>query len=142
LTNYIDALKRSHIRFTNIEDELVWKKNSTGLYTPKVGYIALNLPLHQLPKWWWKSLWKQKCPQKAKIFMWAALNNQIPTWENLNKHKIKGPGRCTLCKIANETTPHLLLTRPFTVKVWAETSKILKHNFSWAGDSMESTWKT
>jgi hypothetical protein len=126
LTNYIDALKRSHIKLTNREDELVWKKNPTGLYTPKAGYISLNLSLHQLPKWWGKSLWKQKFPQKEKIFMWASLNNRIPTWENLNKRKIEGPGRCTLCKKANETTPHLLLTCPFTAKVWVETSKSLK----------------
>jgi hypothetical protein len=98
--------------------------------------------LQQNPKWWWKGLWKQKCPQKAKIFMWAALNNRIPTWEALNKRQIEGPGRCALCKNANETTLHILITCPFTIKVWTETSVSLKQNCLWAGESMESAWKT
>lgn len=76
LTNYIAALKRSHIRLTDREDELVWQKDPIGFYTPKSGYIALNInPMQQNPKWWWKGLWKLKCPQKAKNFMWATLNN-------------------------------------------------------------------
>jgi hypothetical protein len=66
LANYIDAIERRHIRLTNREDELIWKKYPTSPYTPKVGYIALNFPLHQLPKWRWKILWNQKCPQKKK----------------------------------------------------------------------------
>jgi len=74
--------------------------------------------------------------------MWTTLNNRIPTWENLNKRQIEGPRRCALYKNANETTLHFLLTCPFTVKVWIETSKSLKQNCLWAGDSMESAWKT
>jgi hypothetical protein len=142
LQTNIATLKRSHIRLTNREDELVWKKDPLGYYTPKAGYIALNIPLHQNPKWWWKGLWKQKFPKKAKIFMWTTLNNRIPTWEALNKHQIEGPGRCALYKNANETTIHLLITCPFTTKVWTETSVSLRHNCLWTGESMESAWKT
>jgi hypothetical protein len=69
-----------------MEDELVWKKDPLGSYTPKFGYIALNIDLFQQnPSWWWRGLWKLKCPQKAKIFLWADLNDKIPTWDNLRR---------------------------------------------------------
>jgi hypothetical protein len=75
--NYIAALQVRHIRLIDREDELVWKKDPSGTYTPKLGYIALSLDLFQQHQiWWWKGLWKLKCPQKAKIFLWAALNGK------------------------------------------------------------------
>jgi len=115
----IVALRRGHIRLKDREDELVWKKDPIGFYTLKSSYKAMNIdPLQQNPKWWWKGLWKMKCPQKSKIFMWATLNSQIPTWEVLIKHLIEGPGRCPLCKNSNESTLHILITHPFTIKVW------------------------
>jgi hypothetical protein len=84
--NYIKALQLGHIRLSDREDELVWQKDPTGAYTPKLGYIALSLDLfQQQPIWWWKGLWKLKCPQKEKLFLWAALNQKIPTWEILQK---------------------------------------------------------
>jgi hypothetical protein len=97
LETYISSLRRGHIRLSDKEDELVWKKDPLGSYTPKSGYIALNIdPIQQNPRWWWKGLWKLKCPQKSKIYMWAALNNRIPTWDNLSRCQIEGPGRCSL----------------------------------------------
>ena len=40
---YIVTLRRGHIRLTDREDELVWQKYPIDSYTPKVGYIALNI---------------------------------------------------------------------------------------------------
>jgi hypothetical protein len=37
-SDYIRALKLGHIRITEREDELVWKHNPHGIYTPKAGY--------------------------------------------------------------------------------------------------------
>jgi hypothetical protein len=142
LRNYILALRRGHIRLTDREDELVWQKDPLGSYTPKSGYIALNIdPIQQNPRWWWKGLWKLKCPQKAKIYMWAALNNRIPTWDNLNRRQIEGPGRCSLCKNANESTFHILISCPFSKKVWTETSSSLRQRCIWTGDTLELAWK-
>jgi hypothetical protein len=84
--NYIAALQVGHIRLIDREDKLVWQKDPSGAYTPKMSYIALSMDLFQQHQiWWWKGLWKLKCPQKAKIFLWAALNGKVPTWEILQK---------------------------------------------------------
>jgi hypothetical protein len=42
-SNYICALKSFHIRIVDREDELVWKYAPHGIYTPKLGYIQLNI---------------------------------------------------------------------------------------------------
>lgn len=44
--HYIRALKSSHIRITEREDETVWKHVVHGVYTPKLGYIYLNIDIH------------------------------------------------------------------------------------------------
>jgi hypothetical protein len=80
------ALQSSHIRITDREDELVWQHAPHGHYTPKLGYIHLNLDLYQRePRWWWKGLWKVRCPLKENIFMWCVLYNKVPTWDNMKK---------------------------------------------------------
>jgi hypothetical protein len=71
---YIKALKIGHIRIKDQEDELVWKLSPFGVYTPKDGYsfLMINL-LQQVPDWWWKGIWKSKCPLKERLFMWCLL---------------------------------------------------------------------
>jgi hypothetical protein len=58
-SNYIRALKTTHICILDIEDEIVWKHAPHGSYIPKLGYIQLNIEKHfREPSWWWKGLWK------------------------------------------------------------------------------------
>ena len=41
--NFRDALIESHIRIKEGSDELIWSQAENGIYTPKVGYIFLNI---------------------------------------------------------------------------------------------------
>jgi hypothetical protein len=121
---------------------LVWKKSPHGVYSPKLGYIALNVDLLQRePCWWWRGLWKLKAPLKTKIFMWSALVNKVPTWDKMRKHQIEGPGWCSLCKGENETIDHILIFFPFTLKVWGEVALLLRQHCGWNGPTLESTWE-
>jgi hypothetical protein len=82
--NYILDLRPRHIRLIDREDELVWKKVLHGVYTPKLGYIALNINFLQRETCCWlRGLWKLKFTYKAKIFMWYAINDKVPTWDNM-----------------------------------------------------------
>jgi hypothetical protein len=66
---YIWALRRANICLTDREDELLWDGDPGGVYTPKEGYVQLSVDLHQRETiWWWKKLWKQRCPAKGKIW--------------------------------------------------------------------------
>jgi hypothetical protein len=126
-----------------MEDELVWKKSPHGVYTPKMGYIALNVDLLQRePSWWWRGLWKLKAPLKSKIFMWSTLFNKVPTWDKMRKCQIEGPGWCTLCKGDTETIEHILITCPFTKKVWRDAALLLRQQCEWNGPTLETTWES
>jgi hypothetical protein len=94
------------------EVHYIWQKALHGVYTPKLGYIALNINFHQrVPCWWWSSLWKLKSPHKAKIFMWSAINDKVPTWDNTRK---RHRGWCPIFKQENESIVHILISFPFT----------------------------
>jgi hypothetical protein len=84
------------------------------------------IDLHnQEPVWWWKGLWKIKCPLKAHIFMWFLIKNKIPTWDRLKNRMIEGPGWCPLCKGDEETGVDLFLLFPFVRHIWEECSWML-----------------
>ena len=66
---YLDTLKTSHVRLRNEVDVLVWNQSKSGRYTPKDGYLQMILDINDLEfSWWWKVLWKFKCPLQSKIF--------------------------------------------------------------------------
>jgi len=44
--NYIRALKIAHICIMDKEDERVWEHSPHGIYTPKLGYIQLNIEMY------------------------------------------------------------------------------------------------
>jgi hypothetical protein len=81
---YLRALGRENIWLNEREDELIWEGDPGGYYTPKAGYVLLSTdPIQQEVKWWWKKLWKQKCPTKGKLLTWSILENKVPTWDVL-----------------------------------------------------------
>ena len=83
---YIRELVRAHIVLSEQEDSLVWDADPGGAYSPKAGYLFLSAGVEQRDEsWWWKPLWRLKCPAKTKLFMWCVLNNKLPTWDVLHK---------------------------------------------------------
>jgi hypothetical protein len=84
--NYRNALFLSQIRIREQEDELVWDRNESGIYTPKEGYLQLMQDFSEAePVWWWKKIWKINGPAKEKLFWWCVLSNKAPTWDILQK---------------------------------------------------------
>ena len=65
---YIVILKSSHVRIFDADDCLVSNLPKNGKYSPKQGYVELiNRELEQI--WWWKVIWKLKCPLKTNFFV-------------------------------------------------------------------------
>ena len=96
------------MRLSNDDDELVWNLSKSGKYTPKEGYVQLLLNRTKLEySWWWKVLWKFKCPLKAKIFCWFLLSDKDFTWDVIVRKGREGPGRCYLCKLDAEYNHHI-----------------------------------
>ena len=57
--NYLLLLRNTHTRLSARADSLIWVHHTSGKYTPKHGYIRLNVVVQNRPViWWWKKLWK------------------------------------------------------------------------------------
>lgn len=94
---YIAILKSSHVRLPDADDCLIWILSKTGKYSPEEGYGELiNREVESV--WWWKVIWKMKCPLKTKIFSWFLLSGKALTWDVLCLRDREGPGRCFLRK--------------------------------------------
>lgn len=108
------VLRKFNIRSRHSKDVLVWDKNPSGVYSPKVGYISISADFFKRNiKWWWRGLWKLNCPAKNKIFRWELFKNKVPTWDILHKCLFEGLGWCSLCKENLESGVHLFLDFSF-----------------------------
>ena len=87
-------LKTSHVRLSSDADLLIWNQSKSRKYTPKTGYLqlVLNINVEEL-FWWWKVLWKFKCPLKEKKFSWFLLSEKALTWDVICRKGREGPGR-------------------------------------------------
>jgi hypothetical protein len=122
---------------------LVWKHAPHGVYTPQLGYIQLSIDHHNRgPLWWWKGLWKTKCPLNAKIFLWCMMNNKVPTWDNMKKRKKERPWWCILCKEDDESISHIFIFCPFTMQVWKSCSDLISQVCQWQGLNIEEAWRS
>jgi hypothetical protein len=129
------SLKIGSCQTSGQEDELIWASDPFGIYTPKSGYVQLNLDLHlRDPEWWWKGVWKLKYPPKSKIFLWCLLVKKVLTWDIMKKRQIEGPGWCSLCKCEEESQAHLFLFFPFSKAIWQEISQVMGRVLCWNGN--------
>ena len=86
--------------------------------------------------WWWKWLWKLKCPLKTKIYCWFLFSGKALTWDVLCRKGREEPGRCYLCKMESETNAHISFKCSFTRRVWTDIDTKLRHFNFWHGTSI------
>ena len=123
-------------------DELVWNLSKYGKYSPKDGYLHLMLDKNEMEySWWWKVLWKLKCPLKSKIFCWFLFSDKALTWDVIVRKGKEGPRRCYLCKMNAESNFHLGVDFPFTKSVWLDIEDKLKISNLWSGESVSDCMK-
>ena len=100
------------------KDCLIWPACNSGEYSVKTGYKLLceeenssvALSSDRLKQdLFWKRIWKQRIPNKIKLFLWQVCSNALPTKENLKKRKILDDAKCSACHSTQESTfsPHL-----------------------------------
>jgi hypothetical protein len=103
------------------EDQLIWKYESTGVYSSKSLYAVINFrgvqPVY-LP-----SVWDLKIPPRVQIFLWLLSQNKIMTRDNLRHRGIQKSLFCELCSEL-ESVKHLLFDRLVSRLLWAVVQEI------------------
>lgn len=79
-SEFASSLKQCFILLVENEpDTICWAKNKkSGCYSIKLGYQALaEESSEEAIKWWWRTTWKWKVPEKMKILFWLAMEHKI-----------------------------------------------------------------
>ena len=91
-------LDKRQILNSNLNDQLRWGKNKTGLFNLKeMKRIDAGLNLPNTDKMW-KEIWENPHWMKVKQFKWLVQQGKILTWDKLRKRGFVGPSRCHLCR--------------------------------------------
>ena len=108
----------------------------------KKGYLHLLQDRNVMEySWWWKVLWKLKCPLKSKKICWFLFSDKALTWDVMVRKGKEGPGRCYLCKLDVESNFHLGVDCPFTKSVWLDIEDKLNIRNLWTRELVVSCMK-
>jgi hypothetical protein len=121
--SYIEALNSAGISILAEPDVLLWAGgDASGIISVKNLYLALEKQLNLASDFSWIfQLWNWKLPLKLKLFIWLAGKGKILTWDSLRRRGWEGPGLCSLCRLAQEDVPHILIHCEFSMEVWNRT---------------------
>eukprot|EP00253_Pinus_taeda_P004682 PITA_04682 len=135
-------LDKRQILNSNLNDQLRWGKNKTGLFNLKEAKridAGLDLNIDKT----WKETWENPHWMKVKLFKWLVQQGKILTWDNLRKRGF-GPSRCHLRKKQEETTNHLLNRCTFTTILWNWVGEVFEQTDKNANDittTLKNWWK-
>ncbi|XP_060959161.1 uncharacterized protein LOC115699843 [Cannabis sativa] len=112
----VDHILNFPISGHGCSDDLIWSRNSSGLFTVKSVY-HLAVTSSDIPssssfdqsKRFWSKIWSFSVPSKVKHLVWHVLSNSAPVASLLFlRHIIPSP-ICPLCHLKWETVEHALL---------------------------------
>ena len=69
--------------------------------------------------------------------MWCALENTIPTWDNLQNKIFEGSNWCNHCKENEEPITHIFINCAFVRSFWQDCLSQQGFNCIWNGKLME-----
>lgn len=81
----------------------------------------------------WKICWKLRVPNVAKMFLWKAFNNLLPTKSNMSKKGVTKDNLCPICGLEEETVSHILWDCGSAKDVWGEFTEISESSSSGIG---------
>ena len=83
----------------NVKDTMVWKAESTGVYSTSSAYrMILNINASASNVRIFKLIWKMNIPPRAVTFTWRLLKDRFPTKGNLLRRNVAiQEAVCPLC---------------------------------------------
>ncbi|XP_057770740.1 uncharacterized protein LOC130990529 [Salvia miltiorrhiza] len=121
-----------------LADSIAWNSSRSEIFTTKEMYTILHnsrQSMETTPNAL-KDIWHKCIPCKVSSFVWKALQDRIPTRENLLKRRIfleNNCYSCPLCPALFESTDHILISCAYSNQVWKAIYKWL--NFSYIPQS-------
>ena len=104
----------------NLHTSDFWRWGKTRVYTPMLGFVALQSTLNQAfnPSIW-QHTWDAYGIPGVNFFTWLLIHRKVLTGENIAHKGIIGLHWCNLCRSASESVDHLFISCAFAQSVWA-----------------------
>jgi hypothetical protein len=105
----------------NQADKLIWRVTKSGEFSVKNAYHLEKEKMERRkgecskgikPQSVWKRIWGLNIPNSAKMFIWRACKNILPTKDNLKKRKVLTDDICNFCCNEVESVLHILWECP------------------------------
>lgn len=138
-----EELIREALRKTRHKDEIVWGKDSKGLFFVKnVYHLASQLGNQDnasgsdgaKEKRIWKSTWSLECQLRVKITVWKIVKNTLPTIENIEKRGVHSNELCFSCREKKEDEEHTFWRCKVSRRIWGMFIPNLTQLFSMCRD--------
>jgi hypothetical protein len=127
------------------EDKLIWRCSANGDFSIRSAY-HLGMELQESKggqcsytgkeKDFWKVLWALGIPNVAKLFIWRACNELLPTRVNLVHRKVTEMKVCPCNEIEDEDALHVLWLYPAARDVWGSSVSCFQ-KFCFAGTNFK-----
>lgn len=91
--------------------------NVDDLINPNTGDWDVDLTSHRESVW--KRMWKMKCPNKLKQFLWRFMHNSHALRMNLKRRKMDVDTRCVVCQRFDEDVGHLFFKCKEARRAWS-----------------------
>ena len=123
----------------NNEDKLIWRATSSGIFSVRSAYY-LDMERKERKKGegsssslngnFWKEIWSLNVPNSAKVFLWKACKNILPTKDNLLRRGVVKEDVCFVCQRETETAGHVLWDCPSSKDVWSVCKRRIQNSSS------------
>ncbi|XP_006588063.2 uncharacterized protein [Glycine max] len=107
----------------HLQDTMLWKADSSGVYSTKSAYRLLLTTNSQLPEPnIYKTIWNLNIPSRAVVFSWRLIKDRLHTRYNLLRRNVFIPDQvCPLCGYYQEEAGHLFFNCKLTSGLWWES---------------------
>lgn len=107
---------------SRMRDLRLWSLTPNGIFTTKSAYARLLQEKIVQPNTWspesrW--IWKLRCPNKIKFFLWLSNHGRLPTKVYLHRLSIINDSNCAICN-APETLQHIFFQCPTVQIFWSQ----------------------
>lgn len=102
-----------------MEDRLSWPASNSGLFSVCSAFNAITGTDERNNDWEW--LWKIKCWEKVKTFLWATLKGRLFMHAEWKRRHLTKNSLCPKSREEDESIKHLLWDYMETKEVWRYT---------------------
>lgn len=117
-------------------DRLGWPGNMSGTFSVHSAYLVLTGEQDSTADHEW--IWRMKCAEKIKVFVWLTIKEKLLTNAERQRRNMTADAACPVCEEDDETISHLFRECKQAREVWRRT--LCPMNFDYRNWDRTGDW--